>query len=65
MEENFSEQRKNVKNRRINYSIAEKNVVIKEYKKTGKLKETAQKFDISPGFFQDGWLIWNQLNLII
>ena len=39
MEENFSEQRKNVKNRRINYSIAEKNVVIKEYKKTGKLKD--------------------------
>ena len=55
MEKDFVEERSKVKNRRKNYTIAEKQVIIKAYERTGNLRETARKFDISPSTLS-GWL---------
>ena len=55
MEKDLVEERSKVKNRRKNYTIAEKEVIIKAYERTGNLRETARKFDISPSTLS-GWL---------
>jgi len=55
MEKDLVEERSKVKNRRKNYTIAEKQVIIKAYERTGNLRETARKFDISPSTLS-GWL---------
>ena len=55
MEKDLVDERSKVKNRRKNYTIAEKQVIIKAYERTGNLRETARKFDISPSTLS-GWL---------
>ena len=55
MEKDLVDERSKVKNRRKNYTIAEKEVIIKAYERTGNLRETARKFDISPSTLS-GWL---------
>ena len=55
MEKDLVEERSKVKNRRKNYTIAEKQVIIKAYERTSNLRETARKFDISPSTLS-GWL---------
>lgn len=55
MEKDLVDERSKVKNRRKNYTIAEKQVIIKAYERTGNLRETARNFDISPSTLS-GWL---------
>ena len=55
IEEDFSKERAKVKNQRKNYTMSEKQTVIKNYEKSGNLRETARKFDISPGTLA-GWI---------
>ena len=55
IEEDDSKERTKVKNQRRNYTMSEKQLVIKNYEKSGNLRETARKFDISPGTLA-GWI---------
>ena len=55
IEEDFSKERTKVKNQRQNYTMSEKQIVIKNYEKSGNLRETARKFNISPGTLA-GWI---------
>ena len=55
IEEDFSKERAKAKNQRKNYTMSEKQIVIKNYEKSGNLRETARKFNISPGTLA-GWI---------
>ena len=55
IQEDFSKERTKVKNQRRNYTMSEKQIVIKNYENSRNLRETARKFDISPGTLA-GWI---------
>ena len=42
IEEDYSKERTKVKNQRRNYTMSEKQLVIKNYEKSGNLRETAR-----------------------
>ena len=43
-----------MKNQRKNYTLSEKQLAIKNYEKSGNLRETARKFNISPVLWLSG-----------